>query len=159
MRIFLAALAGAAIVFVVSAILHMATPLGEMGVQALPESASATLAAIAPNGGLFAFSGTAYGLLVITKGPGAEMTPGQLGAEFLANLVAAFIAAVLIARMNAPYGARVLAVALLAAFAFFSLSMSHAIWYKFPLAFVLASFVTEVTAWALAGLAMAKIVR
>jgi hypothetical protein len=54
---------------------------------------------------------------------------------------------------------RALLVPLLPAFALFSVTASHWIWYKFPAAFILGAAAVELIVWTLAGLAMAKIVR
>lgn len=99
-----------------------------------------------------------YGLLIITKEGGVSMAPRQLIAEFLTNLVAALIAALFLARFRGSLFSRVGIVVLLPLFAFFSVAASHWIWYKFPSAFVLAELATEVISWALAGVAMAKLV-
>lgn len=157
MRILLGAIAGAVAVFVVSAILHMATPLGTTGIGTLPSETATKLAvrATVPHPGLYLWPG---GFLVTSRDAG-EMTPKQLGLELLANFFAAFIAAWLLTRFPGPWILRACAVAFLAVFAFFSTAASHAIWYHFPTDFILGELITELACWFTAGLVMAKIVR
>ena len=168
MRVVLTALAGAVIVFVVSAILHTVTPLGTTGLEVLPKEQPVLDAfrANVPHSGLYMFPAPAetphggpYGLLVITNEGSGEMSPQQLVLEFITNFIAALFAAWVLTLCRASYGARVLVVVLFALFAFASISASHWIWYKFPAAFILAELVMEVIAWLLAGLAMAKMTR
>lgn len=180
MRLFLGALAGAVIVFIASAILHMAGPLGRMGITTLPNE-DATLEAIRatiPKSGIYLFPGISkaptdaetkaweakvrqgpYGLLVVTREGFESMFAQQLGMEFVTVLLAALIAAYIVSLTNASYGARVLIVAMLALFTFLSVTASHWIWYKFPTPFVVAELLMELIAWTLGGLAIAKIVR
>ena len=182
MRMLLGALVGAIVVFIGSAILHMATPLGTAGMSVLQNEAPVLDAfrANVPASGLYLFPGFdprvkhtdaeekeweqklsrgPYGLLVITNGGSRMMSPRELGLEFVTVLISALIAAFIIARSNASYATRALIVALLALFAFFSVSASHWIWYKFPPAFILGEALTEVITWFLGGLAMARIIR
>ncbi len=86
------------------------------------------------------------------------LSPRQLISELVTNILAAAIAAILLSAMAAPYFTRVMFTALLALFAFLSVSASHWIWHGFPTAFVAADLATEFIGWLLAGLAMAKIV-
>jgi hypothetical protein len=174
MRILLAAVTGAVIVFVWAAVAHMATPLGEAGLSALPNE-DQVLDAFRrniPQSGLYFFPGGAgqadhqeklrrgpFGILVYTAGGIEPLSPRQLVSELVANVLAAAVAAVLLSIMVAPYVARAFYVALLALFAFLSISASQWIWYGFPTAFVAASLAVEFVGWFLAGLAMAKIVR
>jgi hypothetical protein len=164
-RAMFAALAGALIVFVSSAILHMATPLGRLGVSALPNEA-ATLQAMRetiPGSGLYLFSGTQsgpHGLLAYTAGAAPPIAPRELAMEFLSVLAAALVAVFFLTLLrNGTLLRRASLVALLAVFGWLSITASHWIWYRFPAAFVLAALTVEVIAWFLAGLAMAKIVR
>ena len=180
MRIAIAAVAGGIIVFIWSAIAHMATPLGTAGLSALPNE-DAVLSAMrsnVPRSGLYFFPGGEFsskmtpqeqeawkakvrsgptGLLVYNANGFEAMSPRQLIAELITNILAAAIAAILVAMMAAPYFAKVFSVALLALFAFLSLSASHWIWYGYPTAYVAGELATEFAGWFLAGLAIAKI--
>lgn len=180
MRVLLGAIVGALIVFAVSALLHTVSPLGTMGFTNLPNEAAMldTLRANVPASGLYMFPAEGmmgseeqqkawqanlakgpYGLLVITTGPGEAMSPRQLILEFLFVFLAALIAGVILAWLGGSYGFRAVTVALLALWAFCSVSASHWIWYKYPTQFILAELIMELIAWLLAGLAMAKLIR
>jgi hypothetical protein len=178
MRIIIAAIVGGIIVFVWSAIAHIVTPLGTMGIQSLPDSMLPSLAA-APASGMYFFPGmdmshrpTAEeqkafnekvkngpsGLLIIRKSNGATMNGQTLGSQFAATVVAALIAAILVSFMIGGWFKRAFAVALLALFAIVSLLVSYWIWYGFPADYVCGEVITQVVGWFLAGLAIAKIV-
>ncbi|HEX8171965.1 MAG TPA: hypothetical protein VF824_15620 [Thermoanaerobaculia bacterium] len=182
MRILLAALAGAVASFAVSAVLHMATPLGSMGLRSLPDEApvAEALRAHVRESGAYMVPGMdmshqpsaaeqkaweekatrgPYGLLIVTPQGGGGMSGTQLGLEFLTVLLSALIGAFILSFVRGGYLLRASIVALLAVFTFLSVSVSHWIWYRFPIDFVAAEAVMEVVAWLAAGLAMAKIVR
>ncbi len=180
MRIFIAAIVGGIIVFVWSAIAHMATPLGTAGLSVLPneEPVLQALRANIPQSGLYFFPGADMsrrmtaeekkaweaklrsgptGLMVYNARGGEALSPRQLIAELVTNVLAAAVAAILLSFMAAPYITKAVSTALLALFAFLSLSASHWIWYGFPTAFVVGELVTEFIGWLLAGLAIARI--
>lgn len=179
-KIVLAAFAGGLVLFVWGAVSHMATPLGEMGLSNLPneEPVLNALGASIPEPGLYFYPGfdmknatdeerAAWeekiktgpsGLLLYRPSGGEAMSPRQLGSEVLSNVFAAWIAAIVVAMISAPFGRRVLIVGLLGLFAWLSISASHWIWYGFPTAFVGAELVDQVVGWLLAGLVIAKIV-
>jgi|ERR1041385_6724826 hypothetical protein len=180
-RIILAAFLGGLIVFIWSAIAHIATPLGMAGLSMFPDDKPMLDAfkTNVPKSGMYFFPGMDMshkpteaeqkaweariqagptGLLVITTGPGSAMTPRQLILELVTNIIGAYIAAILAAMMVGTTMRRACAIALLAIFASVSLSLSYWIWYGFPSAFVLGELVTELVGWFLAGIAIAKLV-
>jgi hypothetical protein len=184
MRILIAALTGAVVVFIWSAIAHMATPLGTAGMSPINDedplldqmrkSLPASSVYFFPTAGLdFTARPTPEqmkmfeekmkrgpsGLIIYTASGGQPMSARQLVSEFVANFLAAAIAAILLSAMAVPYFARAVFVALLALFAFLSTAVSHWIWYGFPTAFIVAELIGEFVGWFLAGLAMAKIVK
>ena len=174
MRILLGALVGTVIVFIWTAAAHMATPLGTMGLSTLPneERVLENLRQNVPASGLYFFPGgmgQADHLQKLRRGPvgimsytagGMDPLPApMLIAEFVTNFLAATIAAIVLSTVAAPYFTRAFYVALLALFAFLSITSSYWIWYNFPTAFVAASLFVEFVGWFLAGLAMAKIVK
>ena len=158
MRIIVAALTGAVIVFVVSALTHMATPLGTTGISTLPDE-TIVRSALRNSGARSGLYLAPFGFLVYTADGGVEMSPRELALEFASVFLAALIAAWLLARMTGTYLLRASAVGMLAVFAFLSVTASHWIWYRFPTEFVLAALLVELIAWLCAGLVMAKIVR
>lgn len=180
-RVVFAAIAGGAIVFVWSAIAHMATPLGTMGMKILPDEARVleALKTSVPDSGLYFFPGAdmsrtltpeeqrawearlrsgPVGLLVINTQGTEPLSPRQLAIELASGILAAGVAAYLVSLITAPYLTRVVAVALLAVYASLSLSASYWNWYGFPAAYVAGELVTELIGWLLAGLAIARIV-
>jgi hypothetical protein len=173
-RIILAALAGGIIVFIWSAIAHLATPLGMMGLTNLPNE-DAVLQVLRDNvktSGFYVFPGQIpdekawaakiaegpSGLMVYTAGGVSAMDPKQLIAELLTNIVAAFIAASIVALIFASYAKRVGVIVMMGVFGWVSLLLSYWIWLHYPTAYILGELVTEVVGWFLAGLAIAKIV-
>ena len=157
--------------------MHMLPFVGMLGIKSLPDAALEGLKTTVPESGFYFFPGVEknptpeqqkaweakltsgpYGILVLTAGGSAAMSPKQLVSELVTNIVAAFIAACIVAMLAAPYGKRVLVVMLLGVFAWLSLTLSFWIWYNFPTLWVLAEAITEIIGWLIAGLVIAKIV-
>ncbi len=188
-KILLAALAGGLVLFVWGAVSHMVLPLGEAGLKNLPdeEPVLTALGAPIPEPGLYFYPGLDMknateeqraawvekiksgpsGLLLYRPSGGEAMSPRQLASELVSNILAAWVAAIVVSLIighmdsngrSAPFGRRVLVVGLLGLFAWLSISASHWIWYGFPTAFVGAELIDQVVGWLLAGLAIAKIV-
>jgi hypothetical protein len=182
-KIVIAAVVGGLIVFVWSAIAHMATPLGTAGMSVLPPAEEAkvidAMKGSVPASGLYFFPGMdmrssptpeqqqewqskiaagPYGLLIYNARGGSPMSAAQLMTELLSNIVAAGIAAFLVGMIAGTPMQRATAVTLFALFASISLSVSYWNWYGFPTAFVAGELVTELVGWFLAGLAIARIV-
>jgi hypothetical protein len=177
-RILLAAILGGLIVFVWSAISHMFTPLGAMGLSTMTneDQVLTALRANVPKSGMYMFPGLDMskkeptpeweakfkqgpnGLLIINAGPGEDKFPRQLASELVTNIIAGYIAAILAAMMVGTMMRRAIAIALLAVFATVSLSFSYWIWYGFPPTYVLGELVTELVGWLLAGFVIAKLV-
>jgi hypothetical protein len=180
-RIVIAAIVGGLIVFVVSAICHMATPLGTAGMMIMPNE-DAVMDAMRANlteSKVYFFPGMSMqakpsdaeqkaweekvrrgpsGLIIYTAGGTEPAFPKQLAIEFLTVVLSCFVAAWVLSRVVGSYGSRAIIVALFALFAFLSISASHWNWYSYPSAFILAEVAGEVIAYLLAGFAIAKIV-
>jgi hypothetical protein len=182
-KILIAAAAGGLIVFVWTAIAHMATPLGTAGMSVLPPDQESKIIdamnAGLPGSGLYFFPGIdmrstptpeqqkaweakirsgPFGLLVYNARGGSPVSPAQLITELLSTMLAAAVAAYLASLMAAPTMTRAIAVSLLALFASLSIGASYWNWYGFPTAFVAAEAFTEIICWLLGGLAIARIV-
>lgn len=177
-RILVAALVGGLIVFLWGAFAHMATPLGMAGMSTLPreDAGIEALRGSIDKSGLYIFpaEGAMGGDeaaqkawlekyrrgpsgMLLYKAEGSEpMTTRQLATELVSNILAAAVAALVVSMMAAPYFTRVIAVVLLALFAFLSLTLSYWNWYGFPSSFIRAELVTELVGWFLAGLAIAR---
>lgn len=101
------------------------------------------------------------GLLVVAPTGEDAMGPKQLGLELATNVVAALIAAWIVSRTAPGTGffTRWTIVVLLGAFTWVSTSASFAIWYRFPVPFILDGLYSSLIEWALAGLLIALVVR
>ena len=181
-RILIGGLLGGIVVFIWGAIGHVALPLGEMGISAIPDEESVTnaLRSSIKEKGLYFFPGYdkskplseseqkaweaklnagPSGIMVVTPSGAEAMSPKQLGLELASNVVAALLAAILLSMTNVGFVRRVLFVTLLGAFGWMSISVSYWIWYGFPTDFTVAALVMEVVGWFFAGLVLAAIVR
>ncbi len=186
-RIVLAGLAGGVLVFVVSGILHSSTKLAEVGIRAIPNEDLVLLAMrnSIPEAGFYFFPApnlspmskeqkTAEqerylakfkqgptGILVYKPG-GEDSNFGKLlGTQFLIGLVGAFIAAwILGATVGATtYGTRVMIVVLMGLLAEVYIVLPYWNWYGFPANYAIGHILGGVLTWAVAGLAMAAIVK
>jgi len=101
------------------------------------------------------------GLLLIAPTGEDMMGPKTLGLELATDVVAALLAAWIVSLFAADVGfvRRWLAVLLMGIFAWFSLTASYGIWYRFPHDFVHDEFLCAALEWGVAGLAIAAIVR
>jgi hypothetical protein len=178
-KLAVAALVGGLIVFAWGAIAHMATPLGMAGMSFLSDEGATIegLRVSVPKTGMYIFPTNGMdskneaeqkawaekirrgpsGLLLYRAEGMEPMPPRMLVVEFISGVVAAFVAALVVSMIPGPYSRRVLAVLLLALFAFCSLSLSYWNWYGFPTAFIGAELLTEAIGWLLAGLAIARL--
>jgi hypothetical protein len=179
-RVVLAALAGGLVMFLSESVIHMMTPLGEAGLQNLPNE-EAVLTALRSNlsaPGFYFFPGmderaktpeghkeweqryTAgpSGLLLYHPQGGQPFTARMLLLELLTDILAVFVAA-WVATHGATYGRRVAIVAAFGFASWFSIEVSYWNWYGFPTAYTLAQLVDQVASFAVAGLVVAKIVR
>ncbi|HVR39786.1 MAG TPA: hypothetical protein VMU84_11880 [Thermoanaerobaculia bacterium] len=176
--IVIAAILGGIILFAWGAIAHMATPLGTIGLQPVPneEAVRSALKNNIPNEGLYYFPAPDPKKPNDMEAHAAKMRSGptgllvyqpvgtidfgkQLTIELLSDIIAALIAAILASMMVGSYGKRVLAITFLAVFAWMLLTVSYWNWYHFTLGFALAELVTEIVGMFLAALVIAKFVR
>ena len=181
-RRLLAAIAGGIVVFVWSAVSHMALGLGSAGIRTIPneERMAQAIRGVVTEPGLYFFPGLdpsrkmtpeeerawteryrrgPSGLLVVQPGGREPMEPTQFVVELLADILAAGVAAFILAGLGGPLLARAGAVGLLGVFEWADLSVSYWNWYKFPTVYTGAALVEQVVGWTLAGLAMALILR
>jgi hypothetical protein len=187
-KILLGGLLGAVVVFLMSSIFHMATHLGEVGIQNVPNE-EAVLAALRNSihePGFYFFPGANMdpgrtkeqvhadyekqlakwkegptGILIYSPG-GTDLQFGRLLAnQFLFGLVGSLLLAwILGATAGATsYGTRVLIVTAAALFGGFVYTMPYWNWYNFPTNYIVSEISTMVVSWAVAGLAMAAVVK
>jgi hypothetical protein len=162
MRIFLAGLLGGIAMFIWTSIAHMALPLGETGVEEMPNEA-AVLATMQKNigekSGFYFFPGFGLGphptreqqreamkqmnerlaqnpsgILVYHAAGSHPFHMGSLlSVEFVTELIAAFLAVFLLAQTRlASYAARVAFVTVIGIIAAISTNVSYWNWYGFP---------------------------
>ena len=181
-RRLLAAIAGGIVVFVWSAVSHMALGLGSAGIRTLPneERMAQAIRGVVTEPGLYFFPGMdpsrkmtpeeerawteryrrgPSGLMIVQPGGRDPMEPTQFVVELLADILAAGVAAFLLAGLGGPLLARAGAVGLLGVFEWADLSVSYWNWYKFPTLYTGAALVEQVVGWTLAGLLMALMLR
>lgn len=177
---------GAVVVFILSSIWHVATPLGEVGVQNLPHEMVLSLAmkAAIPDAGFYFFPGMdhapgmtkeqqqaemkrysdAYeegptGILIYSPGGEALNYGKLLSVQFLIGLICAFfIAWILAARAAATtFGQRVIIAVFVSAFGGLLVPLEYWNWYKFPASYTVTYAVGIVVTWGLTGVVMAWI--
>lgn len=182
-RILLGALAGGLAIFVGGFVVHVILPLGEAGIRPLPNEFAAIeqLQKIVPGPGVYIYPGmesvnqkdeaatkayeektrnTPHGIVVMAAPFGSLMPPEKLGFQFLGDLAAALVAAVLLAWAPIPsYLTRAVFVALLALFGGFLISIPQWNWYGFSAAFIVPNMLAEVLRGLSGGLAIAAIVK
>ena len=181
-RRLLAAIAGGIVVFVWSAVSHMALGLGSAGIRTIPneERMAQAIRGVVTEPGLYFFPGVdpsrkmtpaeerawteryrrgPAGILIVQPGGREPMEPTQFVVELLADILAAGVAAFILAGLGGPLLARAGAVGLLGVFEWADISVSYWNWYKFPTLYTGAALVEQVVGWTLAGLAMALILR
>ena len=183
-RIIIATLLGGLIVFVWSAISHMMLPLGSMGMnmEKLPGEAAflTDMKDTIPESGMYFLPGMDTSItdvqaqwddaakrmeagpvafLVVQRDGAPAMDPMQLLYEFITNVIAALIAAVLIANVAGSYFKRILLITSLGLFAWMTVETSQLIWYGFPPEYMLAQGIDHLVGWFLAGILIAGIVK
>jgi hypothetical protein len=180
-KVLIAGVLGGIVGFVWGAVSHTVLPLGEAGVDTIPdeELVLAAMQVRLSSGGFYIFPGEGHdaspkspehaaweeryrkgprGVLVYQPQGSAGMSPLQLLYELLSNIAGSLVAAWLLLRVTGSYGGRVLAMTSLGVFAWLATSASYWIWYGFPADFSLAQLLDGVVQWFLVGLLAAKIV-
>ncbi len=179
MRIGIAALIGATILFFWQFASHMLLPIGEMGfVQ--PQNEDVVIAAIAqgtPEAGIYALPGidsskmddeafvnawvekakaNRFSFVVVSE-PQAnamDMTP-NLARQYVSNLLGALIVATLLAATAWSFGARVLGSAAFGVFGWLLNIVPQWNWFRFPLDFAIGNLLDQSIGWLLAGIGIA----
>ena len=177
---------GAVVVFILSSIWHVATPLGEVGVKNLPNEAilSTAMKLAIPDAGFYFFPGMdlskgrtkeqqqaeqerymrAYeagptGILIYSPG-GEALNYGKLLAnQFLIGLICAFFIAWILATTAAAttFGQRVIIAVFVSAFGGLLVPLEYWNWYKFPSDYTFTYAAGIVVTWGLTGVVMAWI--
>lgn len=162
-RLVLAALAGGLVLFVWASVTWMLLPFRENSIRQLPNEKAVVVSMQDAPRGVYFFGGAApgpQGLLVYT--PFTEpMSGGQLARSFIFDVIAALFVAWLLANAAAQsFKARVAFVAIAGGvIAAVVTDLPNWNWFSYPLDFTIISALDKVIGWALAGLALAAIVR
>lgn len=170
LRILIAGVLGGLAMYVWSSLAHVATPLGSMGMSAMPNEPAVTSAmqSSLDRAGLYMFPAAAMeggtapgpsGLLVYSSTP-SEMTPATLASEAVVEVLEGVIAAVLLSFcVLTGYWPRVGFVTLVGLAAVMSTNPSYWIWYRFPADFTLANMFMDLVGYFVAGLVIAAVLR
>ena len=178
-RIIVAGIVGGAVLFAWGAFLHLATPIGGMGIGSLPSEGMIvpTLQAGIREDGLYMFppmdepmtpeSEKAWqakyeagprGLVLYHAGGGEMMSVRQLGTELGANVLAGVIAAAVVLAVGGSMMRRVAVCVGMGLFAWLNIDVSYWNWYGFPLEMITGSLIDKAVGWLPAGVAIAWIV-
>lgn len=179
MRIVVAALLAAIVLFFWQFASHTLLPIGEMGFRA-PQNEDAVLSVVASGLGppgiyhlphiddarmndeaaLKAWAEKAgahpYAFVVVAPpiADAGDMTR-QLATQFVTNFLAALVAASLLASAALGFGARAMAATALGVFGWLANAVPQWNWYLFPRDFVVGGLLDQGIGWLLAGIAMA----
>lgn len=182
-RLFIAGLLGGITMFVWTSLAHTALPLGQMGVQEIPNDAAVIAAlqgALGDRDGLYVFPGSGNGSksedaaarkvmeqrtakeasgLLVYHPPGRDTAMGPyIGKELALELGQTLILAWLISSLAvSSFAGRMQAALAIGVVVAISTNGSNMIWYGFPSAFTCAAIAIQVVGYALAGLVIATL--
>jgi hypothetical protein len=181
-KILLGGVVAGIVVFFWGFVAHMLLPLGEMGLQSIPneDDLNAAMKKDVREPGLYFVPGRDMSksqsqeemeahMAKITKGPYGFMViypngrdaslSKRLPIEFGTNVVCALLAAILVSQLRPGFIVRVACVTLVGILASIMTLVPYWNWYGFPTDFTLAQIGENTVGWFLAGLALALIVR
>jgi hypothetical protein len=179
MRIAVAALSGAIVIFLWQFVSHMLLPIGEMGFRA-PQNEAGVLQAAGsglPASGMYLLPYLApekmkdaaavqdwtrraqkNPFLFVVVNPtntiGAGMLP-ELGRQFVINLLGALLVAFMLAGTAWSFGMRVLGATIFGVFGWLLDIVPLWNWYKFPADYVVGNLLDQGIGWLLAGIVIA----
>lgn len=179
MRIGVAALLGAIVIFLWQFVSHTMLPIGEMGFR-LPQNEDVVLQAVPPalpTPGIYVLPSmdpakmgdesvmkawvekakvNPYAFVVVAgPNPDAANMARPLVMQFIGNLIAALLAAWLLAATPWGFGARVLGATAFGVFGWLANIVPQWSWYRFPNDFLLGNLLDQAIGWTLAGIAIA----
>lgn len=179
MRIAVAALLGAIVIFLWQFVAHMFLPVGEMGFRA-PQNESVVLQAASsglPAPGVYLLPWLAPekmndpaavkdwtdrakqnpSLFVVVSPPNTivtNMVP-ELARQFVTNLLGSLLVALVLAATAWGFGLRVLGATAFGVFGWLLNSVPLWNWYKFPADYVIGNLIDQGVGWLLAGIVIA----
>jgi hypothetical protein len=147
----------------------MVTPLGEAGFRVVPNESNfvASMKAQIPEEGLYLFpapdasgmqpKGVFSGILVAHPNGMGELTPRQLGTQFLVDVLVMAVAGWVLSKSRVKgLTTRAGLVTVLALIPAVQVHVPYWNWYGFPLSFTLAAIAVQVVGFFVGGLAVAK---
>jgi hypothetical protein len=182
LRILVGGVVAGVVIFFWGFVSHMLLPLGEMGLQSIPNEGDLTAAMKKDvrESGLYFVPGRdmsksqsqeemdahaakiakgPYGFMVIYPN-GRDVSMGKLmPIELGTNIACALLAAILVSLVRPGFVVRVASVTLVGILASIMTLVPYWNWYGFPTDFTLAQIVEHTAGWLLAGLVLASIVR
>ena len=101
------------------------------------------------------------GFIIIAPTGEDMMGPKQLAGEFIADVIAATLAAFIASHLSTltSFARRWLLIVLIAPIAWLSLTASFVLWYRFPMSFIQDGFFAALIEWTVAGAVIAAVVR
>jgi hypothetical protein len=187
-RVLLAGILGGIAMFVWASLAHIVLPLGQTGIQEIPNEGSVLTAmqsSLGAKSGFYMFPGMALGPnptreqqrfamehygeklaanpsgLLVYHPPGAKaLRPGQLITEFLTEVIEALIVVFLLAQTRlTSFGSRVGFVTLAGVLAAITTNISYWNWYGFPGSYTAAYMSIEIVGYVIIGMVAALILR
>ena len=187
-RVLLAGLLGGIAMFAWTSLAHMVLPLGGAGMKEIPNEQgvlSAMQASLGQAPGLYLFPSTGLGPdatmqqksaamdqygqklaanpsgILIYHPPGAKpMTPGQLGTEFLTELIEALLAVILLSQTRlTSFASRLGFVIVAGMLATIATNVSYWNWYGFPASYTAAYMTTGIVGFLCVGLVAAAVMK
>ena len=182
LKILLGGLVAGIVIFFWGFVAHMLLPIGEMGLQSIPneEDLTAAMKKDVREPGLYFVPGRdmskslsqeemeahaaktskgPYGFMVIYPNGRDVSLSKRLPIEFGTNVVCALLAAILVSQLRPGFIVRVACVTLVGVLASIITLVPYWNWYGFPTDFTLAQIAENTAGWLLAGIALASIVR
>jgi hypothetical protein len=181
-RILIGGVLAGFVIFFWGFVSHMLLPLGEMGLQSIPneDDLTAAMKKDVREPGLYFVPGRDMSkpqsqaemeahMAKVTKGPygfmvihpnGRDVSLGKrLPIEIGTNVICAILAAILVSQILPGFVVRVACVTLVGILASIMTLVPYWNWYGYPTDFTLAQIVEHTVGWFLAGLVLALIVR
>lgn len=179
-RIFGAAILGGIFMFLWGFVSHMVLPIGEMGVESLPNDGVIVpeLSNSLQERNFYVFPGhpaqgateeavTQWmkryeegprGIVIFdpTKDVSA-MSMKMLGTELASNILAALLAAIVLARVAGTRGTRIWLATLIGIAAWLSIDVSYWNWYRFPDMYAVSQLIDQAVGWMLMGVGIALV--
>ncbi|MCB9855798.1 MAG: hypothetical protein H6818_08925 [Phycisphaerales bacterium] len=179
-RIIGAGILGGIIMFFWGWISHMALPLGEMGMDSLPNEGIVLpqLSDSIHERSFYMFPGLDMknaseaqmeewtkryekgprGILIFDPTSDiTAMSPKMLGTELASNIAAALLGAIVLARVNGTKGTRIYLAMLMGIAGWLSIDVSYWNWYRFPDMYAVAQLLDQGAGWLLSGIGIAMV--